>query len=35
MKGGKMDLNAQPLLKNRTGAYIEGWLMNKTWFLII
>ena len=28
MKGDKMELIAQPLLENRTGAYIE-WLDNK------
>jgi hypothetical protein len=35
MKDGKMILISQPLLDNRTGAYIEGWIMNLTWLLII
>jgi hypothetical protein len=30
MKDGKMILIAQPLLDNRIGAYIEGWIMNLT-----
>jgi hypothetical protein len=28
VKDRKMALIAQPLLENRTGAYIEGWIMN-------
>jgi hypothetical protein len=35
MKDGKMILIAQPLLDDRTGAYIAGWIMNLTWLLII
>jgi hypothetical protein len=35
MKDEKMALVAQPLLENRTGAYIECWIMNKTWLIII
>jgi hypothetical protein len=35
MKDGKMILIAQPLLDNRTGAYIEGGIMKLTWLLII
>jgi hypothetical protein len=35
MKDGKIALIAQPLLEYRTGAYMECWIMNKTWLLII
>jgi hypothetical protein len=35
MKDGKIILIAQLLLDNRTCAYIEGWIMNLTWLLII
>jgi hypothetical protein len=34
-KDGKIALIAQPLLEYRTGAYIECWITNKTWLLII
>jgi hypothetical protein len=34
VKEWKITLITQPLLENKTGAYIEYWIMNKTWLLI-